>query len=519
MVKRLLDENLSNQLKALMPRISQPVVLVYSLDEREASANLEQLLNDIASLSDKITTHRDDEYHTRKPSFSITRPSSDISITFAGIPMGHEFSSLVLALLQVGGNPIKESPEIIEQVRNLPGDYNFVTYMSLSCQNCPTVVQALNTMAVINPRIKHTAVEGSLFPDEINELGIKTVPNMYLNGQQFRQGRTTIEDFINKLDTKASARIEKELSNKAPYDVLVIGQGPAGVTAAIYAVRKGLRVGLIGERFGGQVNDTVAIENFISQPYTEGPKLVSEFSNHADSYPMDLMNSLTVTGIKPGDGGLHEVQVGQGRLQARAIIIATGANWRLLNVPGEDEYRNKGVTFCPHCDAPLFKGKPVAVVGGGNSGIEAAIDIAAHASHVSVVEFMPECRADTVLMDALNKLPNASVITNAETKEIIGDGKQVTGLKYTDRANGEEKTIDVDGVFIQIGLVPNTAFVKDVLKLNDKREIVTDGRGATAIPGIYAAGDCADTAYKQIVVAEGSGAVAALTAWDKLIRG
>lgn len=520
MTKKLLDKNLSAQLSALVPRIVHDVEFVVSLDEREASAELELLLEDVASLSNKISVRRDDEANQRKPGFQIRRVNSEIAVTFAGIPMGHEFSSFVLALLQVGGNPIKEDPEVIERVKNLPGDFNFVTYMSLSCQNCPTVVQALNTMSIINPRIKHTAVEGSLFQDEIDELKILSVPAIYLDGELFSSGRATIEDFLAKLDENDSTIAAEKLSSLEPFDVLVVGQGPAGASAAIYAARKGLRTGIIGDRFGGQVNDTMAIENYISQPYTEGPKLARELQAHVASYPIEIINSQTATGLIPADtpDGNHTVEVGEAKLSAKQVILATGANWRLLNVPGEEEYRNKGVTFCPHCDAPLFKGKPVAVVGGGNSGIEAAIDIAVYASHVTVVEFMPECRADEVLLEKLNALPNTSVVTNAATKEIAGDGHQVTGLVYTDRSTGEPKRIDVSGVFIQIGLLPNTAWLAETCELNIKKEIVTDGCGRTSIPGIYAAGDCADTAYKQIVVAQSSGATAALAAWDDLVR-
>lgn len=519
MTKKLLDENLSAQLSSLMPRVTEDVEFVVSLDERPASAELELLLNDIAALSEKISVRRDDDANDRKPGFQIRRLNSDISVSFAGIPMGHEFSSFVLALLQVGGNPIKEDQEVIDRIKNLPGTYNFVTYMSLSCQNCPTVVQALNTMSVINPRIKHTTVEGSLFQSEINELKILSVPATYLDGELFSSGRATIEDFLSQLDENDASLAAEKLNSLEPFDVLVVGQGPAGAAAAIYAARKGLRTGIVGDRFGGQVNDTMSIENYISQPYTEGPKLARELESHVASYPVEIIKSQQATALVPGGGSeLHKVQVGEAELSASQVIVATGANWRLLGVPGEDEYRNKGVTFCPHCDAPLFKGKPVAVIGGGNSGIEAAIDVAVYASHVTVVEFMPECRADDVLLDKLNSLPNTSVITNAATEEIVGDGSQVTGLVYKDRASEESKRIDLSGVFIQIGLLPNTEWVKGTLEVNAKHEIVTDGTGRTAIPGIYAAGDCADNAYKQIVVAQSSGATAALAAWDDRVR-
>lgn len=521
MVTRLLDHNLTAQLKPLMPRITHEIELVMSLDDRDASANLEQLLIDIAALSPKIGVRRDDDAHTRRPSFSIHRLGTDISVGFAGIPMGHEFSSLVLALLQVGGNPVKEDPALIDQVANLDGDYEFTTYMSLSCQNCPTVVQALNTMAVINPRIKHTAVEGSLFGDEVAQRNVLAVPTIYLNGELFGQGRTTIEDFVRKLDEDSAGREAAELNQRAPYEVLVVGQGPAGAAAAIYLARKGIHTGLVGERFGGQVLDTMAIENFISVPYTEGPKYAAALEAHVGNYEIDVIKSQVATELIPASepGGLHTVRFGDdAALRAHEVIIATGAHWRLMGVPGEQEYRNKGVTFCPHCDGPLFKGKDIAVIGGGNSGIEAAIDLAGLASHVTVLEFMPQCLADEVLMDKLNSMPNVDVITNAQTTEVLGDGEQVTGISYRDRASGETGQLALSGVFVQIGLVPNTDWLAGTLELSPRKEIVTDRRGLTAVEGIYAAGDCSTEPYKQIVVAQGSGAIAALSAWEHLIR-
>ncbi|MDY6049055.1 MAG: alkyl hydroperoxide reductase subunit F [Corynebacterium sp.] len=547
MAQHLLSSDLKAQLAALTPRITEDVELVASLDDREASANLELLLRDIASLSDRITYVRDDAAVPRAPGFQIRRKGTDIAVTFAGIPMGHEFSSLVLALLQVGGNPIKEEQALIEAIANLPGDYEFTTYMSLTCQNCPTVVQALNTMSVINPRITHTAVEGSLFQDEINAKNILSVPTIYLNGEEFGQGRTTIEEFVARLDAGAEDRMAESMNEAAPYDALVIGQGPAGASAAIYFARKGLRTAIAGERFGGQVNDTLAIENFISEKYTEGPTLAAHLEEHVKSYDIDVYPAVTATGLTPAavetatvtatvtatetatatatetateteTAGLHTVHFGNGALRAKTVVIATGARWRLMNVPGESEYRNKGVTFCPHCDGPLFKGKKIAVIGGGNSGIEAAIDLAGLASELTVLEFLEAPRADEVLLTSLASHANARIITNAATTEVLGDGTQVTGLTYTDRVTGESHTLDTSGIFVQIGLLPNTEWLDGVLELNGKREIVTDGTGATAVPGIFAAGDCADTTFKQIVIAEGSGATAALSAWDRLIR-
>ena len=522
MAKTLLDENLTAQLKPLMPRITEEVELISSLDDRDASADLEKLLDDIAALSEKVSVRRDDDAHERRPSFTISRKGTDVAVTFAGIPMGHEFTSLVLALLQVGGNPIKEEQELIDQVAELDGDFEFTTYMSLSCQNCPTVVQALNTMSVINPRIKHTAVEGSLFQDEVEEQGILSVPTIHLNGEHFGQGRTTIEEFVARLDTGAEARAAAKLNEKDPYEVLVVGQGPAGAAASIYVARKGIETGLVGERFGGQTLDTMAIENFISVPYTEGPKFAAALEQHVGSYDVDVIKAQSATELVPAEqeGGLHTVKFGEeAALQAREIVLATGAQWRLMGVPGESEYRNKGVSFCPHCDGPLFKGQDIAVIGGGNSGIEAAIDLAGITRHVTVLEFMDQCRADDVLMEKLRSLDNVDVITNAATTEVLGDGRQVTGLAYQDRTTDEVHTLKLSGLFVQIGLVPNTTWLRDSgLELSRTGEIVVDEKGATSIPGVFAAGDCTAIPFKQIVVAQGAGATAGLSAWDHLIR-
>lgn len=522
MAKQLLDDNLKKQLGALVPRITEKVELIYSLDDRDASANMEKLLQDIAELSVNISTRRDDDAHDRRPSFTISRVSdAQVAATFAGIPMGHEFTSLVLALLQVGGNPVKEEQELINQVKNLEGTFEFVTYMSLTCQNCPTVVQALNTMAVLNPNITHTAVEGSLFQDEVNDKNIQAVPTIYLNGEEFGSGRMGIEDFVRKLDSSAGAREASKLNEKDPFDVLVVGQGPAGASAAIYTARKGLRVGLVGERFGGQILDTMAIENFISQKYTEGPQLAAALEQHVGDYEIDVIKAQTATKLIPAEkeGGLHTVVFGEGeatgQLKAREVVIATGANWRLMNVPGESEYRNKGVTFCPHCDGPLFKGKDIAVIGGGNSGIEAAIDLAGLVKNVTVLEFADKCRADEVLINKIDALPNVTVITNAATTEVVGDGSSVTGLTYLDRETEETKSLELSGVFVQIGLVPNTKWLADSgLVLNGAGEIVANAKGATNVPGVFAAGDCTDVPFKQIVIAEGTGATAGLAAWE-----
>ena len=517
----VLDQNMTAQLQQLLGNVREPIELRASLGDDEKSKQTEGLLTEIAALSDKVTYSRTDD-NERKPSFEIARTGTDVGVRFAGVPLGHEFTSLVLALLQVGGHPVKISDEQAQQIRDIDGDFTFETYMSLTCQNCPDVVQALNAMSVLNPRIKHIAIEGGAFQNEIEERDIKAVPTVYLNGELFGQGRMEIEQFISKLDSGADEKAAQKLSEKEPFEVLVIGGGPAGVAASIYTARKGIRVGLIADRIGGQVLDTMAIENFISMPYTEGPKLGAAFDAHLAEYEIDVMKPFTVDKIEKASaaGELHTVTTNTGGvLKAKQLILATGARWRTMGVPGEEEYRNKGVTFCPHCDGPLFKGKNVAVIGGGNSGVEAAIDLAGVVGHVTVLEFMDSMRADQVLQDKLRSLPNVDVVLSARTTEVVGDGKNVTSLSYEDRTSGEMKSVDVEGVFVQIGLLPNTEFLDGVVELTDRKEIVVDARGATSEPSIFAAGDVTTVPYKQIVVAEGAGATAALGAFDASIRG
>lgn len=517
----VLDSALTEQLSQLLTKVVEPIELVASPDERPKSTEMLGLLQEIAALSDKITV-RTDGTNERRPSFEIIRTGTDVGVRFAGIPLGHEFSSLVLALVQVGGNPVKEDADLMQQVKDIDGDYEFTTYMSLTCQNCPTVVQALNAMSVLNPRIRHTAVEGSLFQDEVKAKNILTVPQVYLNGEPFATGRMDMADFAAKLDAGAGAKAAAKLNEREPYEVLVIGQGPAGAAASIYTARKGFRTGLVGERFGGQVLDTMAIENFISVPHTEGPKFAAALEQHVGEYEIDVIKNQGATALVPAttEGGLHTVTFGEdAALKARSVIIATGAKWRLMGVPGEGEYRNKGVTFCPHCDGPLFKGKRIAVIGGGNSGVEAAIDLAGIVDHVTVIEFMDEMRADGVLQDKLRSMSNVDVILGAQTTEVVGDGTQVTGLKYKVRATGELKELPLSGIFVQIGLLPTTDWLRDSgVELAARGEIAVNGRGETNVPGVFAAGDCSTIPYKQIVVAQGSGASAALSAFDYLIR-
>jgi alkyl hydroperoxide reductase subunit F len=516
----MLDANIKAQLAAYLGRVTQPVELIASLDDRPESAQMRELLDDIAGLSDKVSA-RFDGTAERRPSFQITRAGADMGVTFAAIPMGHEFTSLVLALLQAGGHPPKVEPEVIEQIRSLDGDFVFETWMSLTCHNCPDVVQALNLMAVLNPRIRHVAIDGGLFQGEVEERQIMAVPTVLLNGQPFGSGRMELAEILAKVDTGAAARDAARLAAREPFDVLIVGGGPAGAAAAIYAARKGIRTGLVAERFGGQTLDTLGIENFISVKETEGPKFAAALEAHVRTYDVDLINGQRVDALEPAAqlGGYAKVKLANGaQLKGRTVILATGARWRNINVPGEERYRTKGVAYCPHCDGPLFKGKDVAVIGGGNSGVEAAIDLAGVVRHVTLLEFADQLKADAVLVDKLRSLPNVTVHVGAQTTEITGDGQKVDGLIYKARATGEEHRIDLAGVFVQIGLVPNTDWLKGAVELSRYGEIIVDAKGATSAPGIFAAGDATTVPYKQIIIATGDGAKAALSAFDHLIR-
>ncbi|MGO1247283.1 MAG: alkyl hydroperoxide reductase subunit F [Oceanisphaera sp.] len=521
----MLDANLKQQLNAYLQNIVSPIEISVSLSETPEhiakSTELRELATEISQLSTQITLKEAPAH--RSPSMSIAPAGQAPRVSFAGIPMGHEFTSLVLALLQAGGHPSKVSDELQQQIRELNGEFHFETYISLSCQNCPDVVQALNLMATLNPNITHVMIDGALFQDEVNERQIMAVPTVYLNGEHFGQGRMSLEEIIPKLDTGAAERQAANLNDADPYDVLVVGGGPAGAAAAIYAARKGIRTGLLAERFGGQVMDTVGIENFISVPYTEGPKLAASLEQHIKDYDVDMITAQRASGIQSASAdtnGLVNIPLASGAtLKSRSVILATGARWRELNVPGEEQYRNKGVAYCPHCDGPLFKGKRVAVVGGGNSGIEAAIDLAGLVEHVTVLEFADTLRADEVLQRKAESLPNVEIIRSAQTTEVVGDGQKVSGMHYIDRVSGEQKHLAVAGIFVQIGLIPNTEFLQGSnIELTRFGEVIIDAKGATSQPGVFAAGDATTVPHKQIIIAMGAGATAALSAFDHLIR-
>jgi alkyl hydroperoxide reductase subunit F len=516
----MLDANLKTQLKGYLERVKLPFQIVASLDDSAGASEMHGLLQDIVSLTDKIML-RTDGTDERRPSFSLNRIGEPAGIRFAAIPLGHEFTSLVLALLQVGGHPPKVEAELIEHIKALDGDYRFETYMSLSCHNCPDVVQAINLMAVLNPRVKSVIIDGGLYQAEVESRQVLAVPMIFLNGELFGQGRMGAEEIVAKLDKGSAARDAAKLSAKEPYDVLIVGGGPAGAAAAVYAARKGIRTGVLAERFGGQTLDTLGIENFISVIETDGPRFALALEQHAAQYGVDIMNLQRADKLVPPaeSGGLIDVHLANGgTLKSRTVILSTGARWREVNVPGEQEYRNHGVAYCPHCDGPLFKGKHVAVIGGGNSGVEAAIDLAGIVAQVTLIEFGDQLRADAVLVRKLQSLSNVTIHTEAQTTEITGNGQKVNGLTYTDRRSGESKHVELEGVFVQIGLVPNSEWLKGTLELSRHGEIVVDARGQTSLPGVFAAGDVTTVPFKQIIIATGDGAKAALGAFDHLIR-
>ncbi|WP_338448174.1 alkyl hydroperoxide reductase subunit F [Niallia oryzisoli] len=507
----LLDADIKAQLNQYLQMMEGPIVLKVNAGSDEVSKNTLELVNELASMSSQITVEKAELPKT--PSFSVNRPGEDTGITFAGVPLGHEFTSLVLALLQVSGRAPKVDQKVIDQIKKIEGEYHFESYISLTCHNCPDVVQALNIMSILNPNITHTMIDGAAFKEEVESKNILAVPTVYLNGEEFGGGRMTIEEILAKMGTGPDA---SELSDKDPFDVLVIGGGPAGASAAVYAARKGIRTGIVAERFGGQIMDTLGIENFISVKYTEGPKLAASLEEHVKQYDVDIMNTQRAKRLEKKD--LVEIELENGAvLKSKTVILSTGARWRNIGVPGEAEFKNKGVAYCPHCDGPLFEGKHVAVIGGGNSGIEAAIDLAGIVRHVTVLEFLPELKADSVLQERLHSLPNVTVITNAQTKEITGN-ETVNGISYIDRETNEEHHIELEGVFVQIGLVPNTDWLEGTVERTNRGEIIVDNHGATNVPGVYAAGDCTNSAYKQIIISMGSGATAALGAFDYLIR-
>jgi len=507
----MLDDDIKKQLAEYLQLLENDVLIKISTGSDSISNDMAALMDELTALSPRIKTEQ--VKLPRTPSFTINRMEEDFGVTFAGIPLGHEFTSLVLALLQVSGRAPKVDGKLIDQVKSIKGEYHFETYISLSCHNCPEVVQALNLMSILNPGITHTMIDGAAFKEEAESKNIMAVPTVLLNGEEFGSGRMTLEEILGKL---GSGPDMSEFEKKEPFDILVIGGGPAGASAAIYAARKGIRTGIVAEHFGGQVRETLGIENLISVGYTEGPRLAEVLEQHVSNYDVDIMSAQRARRLERKE--LIEVELENGAvLKSKAVILSTGARWRNVGIPGEEEFKNKGVAYCPHCDGPLYKGKHVAVIGGGNSGIEAAIDLAGIASHVTVFEFMPELKADDILQKRLYSLPNITVLKNVQTKEITGTDK-VNGITYMERESGAVHHMELQGVFVQIGLIANTDWLGETIERNRIGEVIVDSRNATSLPGVFAAGDCTDSAYKQIVISMGSGASAALSAFDYLIR-
>lgn len=524
----MLDEPLASELATHLQRMAQPLELVASVDDSATARDMLALLRQIAALrSDKITLRTEDDDDdaaaagaVRKPSFSLAAAGAGAPrLRFAGLPLGHEFSSLVLALLWAGGHAPKVDAQLLEQAKALEGDYGFEIFMSQSCHNCPEVVQALCLLALVNPAIRSTVIEGGAFQPEVDARSVMAVPTVFLNGHFFASGRMTLAEILTRLDAAGAARAQRP-TQRAPYDMLIVGGGPAGVAAAVYAARKGIRCALVAERLGGQVNDTAAIENYIAQPATDGPRFCAALRAQLGAHEVELIEAQRAESLHAGaQGGLTRVQLASGAsLSARSVVLATGARWRNVNVPGEAEYRNRGVAYCPHCDGPLFKGKRTAVIGGGNSGVEAAVDLAGICTHVTLLEFAPQLRADAVLVRKLESLPNVSVHTNAQTSAISGAGGKVDGLHWRERSSGAAQQLALEGVFVQIGLLPNTDWLKGSVALSASGEVLVDARGQTNLPGVFAAGDCSTVPFKQIVIAAGEGAKAALGAYEHLLR-
>ncbi|MEB6320689.1 alkyl hydroperoxide reductase subunit F [Staphylococcus xylosus] len=506
----MLNDQLKSQLQQLLQLMEGDVVLKASLGGDDKSKELKELLDEVSAASSHITIEETDLKRT--PSFSVNRPGEETGITFAGLPMGHEFNSLVLALLQVSGRAPKEEQAVIDQIKALDKPLHFETYISLTCQKCPDVVQALNLMSLLNPNITHSMIDGAIFREESEN--IMAVPAVFLDGEEFGNGRMTVQDILANLGSQADPA---EFNDKDPYDVLIVGGGPASGSAAVYTARKGLRTGIVADRIGGQVNDTATIENFVTVKETDGPKFASALEDHIKQYDIDVMTGIRANEIEKTDSGIVVSLENGAKLTSKTVIISTGARWRKLEVPGEEALINKGVAFCPHCDGPLFENKNVAVVGGGNSGVEAAIDLAGIVEHVTLLERNASLKADNVLQERLNSLPNVTVIKNAQTTEVLGENA-VTGIKYQDKSLGEEHTLELEGIFVQIGLLPNTEWLNNYVELNEANEIMIDRKNATSIPGIFAAGDVTDDRNKQIIISMGSGANAALNAFDYIIR-
>ncbi len=520
----MLEQNILDQLQDVFSKLENSVDLVVDRSNHEDQAKLLELLKSVASTSKKIVI-KDSGFTQNIPGFKIEYNQKPNGISFVGIPSGHEFTSLILAILNSDGKGKFPDDMIISRIKKLKGPIELKTFISLTCENCPEVVQSLNLMSIIHGNFKHTMVDGLYTQDEIKELNIQGVPSVVANGKLISSGKTQLVDLIEKLESEfgidENSKVEINL-DLGLFDVIVLGGGPAGASAAIYSARKGLKTGIITERIGGQVQDTKGIENLIGVKYTEGPQLAAQLYQHIKEYPIKVLEHRRVKSISNViDNEISKLVVLESGefLQSKSIIVATGAKWRELQIPGEKEYIGRGVAFCPHCDGPYYKNKDIAVVGGGNSGVEAAIDLASIVRSIVLFEFQADLKADKVLVDKLKSLPNVKIITNAKTEEVIGDGAKVTGINYTDRTTNEKILINLDGIFVQIGLLPNSGFIKDLVETTKFGEIIIDPKGRTSTKGIYAAGDVTTVPYKQIIIAMGEGAKAALASFeDSMLR-
>lgn len=525
----MLDSQIKEQLNVYFKHLKRPVTLTAQLDGSPLAQDIREFLQEVRACSDMLSVD-ETALVAGRPSFTISSVDEAARISFAALPLGHELSSFVLAVLHVGGHPAKETAEALERARQISGPLEVEIFISLSCHNCPDVVQAFNLVASLNPAVRVTTVDGAHFVQEAQERGVMAVPAVCINGEMVAAGRQSFEAALALLEKHgassdvnlaAEESLKAKLAGKPVFDVLVVGAGPAGVASAVYAARKGIKVGLVAPRIGGQTNDTMDIENYISVLHTTGPKFSKDLKTHVAHYGVDVMEGVEGIALQPADspGALATLVTGAGaELKARAVVLAPGARWRNVNVPGEQQYRNKGVAYCPHCDGPLFKGKRVAVIGGGNSGVEAAIDLAGVAAHVTVLEYGDQLKADAILVSKLKAMPNVTVCLQAQTTEITGDGQRVNGITYFDRGTAKSQHVALEGVFVQIGLVPNTDFIKGAVELNRFGEIVIDAKCHTSAPGVYAAGDATTVPYKQIVIAAGEGAKAALSAFDYIVR-
>ena len=517
----MLDTSILEQVKGVFQVLEGNYTFNVTVDpSHEKGAELVEFVQEMASCSDKLSCQINESTH-KELEFTLLKEGQETGVKFRGIPSGHEFTSLLLAVMNADGKAKNLPDEVLtRRIKALKGPISLKTYVSLSCTNCPDIVQALNIMALLNPGIDHEMIDGAVFQEEADIMRIQAVPTVYVDGKQLHVGRGTLGELLEKLENTFGSEPQGEVEPvERTYDVVVIGGGPAGASAAIYSARKGLNVAIVAERVGGQVKETVGIENLISVPYTTGADLANALKTHIDKYGIGIFENRKIESVEFGGSEKKVHVVGGETFIAPAVIIATGASWRKLNVEGETEYIGRGVAFCPHCDGPFYEGKDVAVVGGGNSGIEAAIDLAGICRKVTVFEFADVLKADQVLVEKAKSLSNMEIYTSKQTTQVVGNGEKVTAIRVKDRISGEEKDYPLDGIFVQIGLAANSAPFREALEMTRIGEIVTDEYCRTAVPGVYAAGDVSNVPYKQIIIAMGEGAKAALSAFDDRIRG